>query len=132
MGSAGNTSACTLDRMDAEHITIKWEDGREESLSYISEEGSGEFRFYSNNTLRNLAMSCYSRAFEGMKRLSAAAVTNKDGTVTIRVYENQEDHNSAAWYTVDRRTGKGIDANTGEAVDLSVFDEDISSPNTEK
>ena len=45
MGSADSTSACTLEQTDAEHITIKWEDGREEVLSYISEEGSDEFQF---------------------------------------------------------------------------------------
>ena len=121
MGSANNTSACTLEQTDAEHITIKWEDGREESLSYISEEGSDKFQFYSNEALRNLAMSYYSRKSGGIKRMSAAAVTNEDGTVTIQVYENLNDRSSTAvWYTVDRRTGKDTDVNTGEAVDLSI------------
>lgn len=123
MGSANNTSACILEQTDAEHITIKWEDGREESLSYISEEGADKFQFYSNEALRNLAMSYYSRKSGGIKRLSAAAVINEDGMVTIQVYENQKDHNStSAWYNVDRRTGKGTDVNTGEDVDLSVLD----------
>lgn len=126
MGSADNTSACTLEQTDAEHITIKWEDGREEVLSYISEEGSDEFQFYSNDALCNLAMSYYSRVSGGINRMSAAAVTNEDGTVTIQVYENLNDHNStAAWYTVDRRTGKGTDVNTGEEVDLSIFEEEL-------
>lgn len=130
-GSADNTSACTLEQTDAEHITIKWEDGREESLSYISKESSDEFQFYSNDALRNLAMSYYSRKSGGMKRLSAAAITNEDGTVTIQVYENLDNHNStAAWYAVDRRTGKGTDANTGEEVDLSTFNELPSPKNT--
>lgn len=125
MGSADNTSACTLEETDAEHITIKWEDGREESLSYISKEGSNEFQFYSNDALCNLAMSYYSRVSGGIKRMSAAAVTNEDGTVTIQVYENLNDRNSTAvWYTVDRRTGKGTDVNTGEAVDLSISERD--------
>lgn len=126
MGSADNASACTLEQTDAEHITIKWEDGREEVLSYISEEGSDEFQFYSNDTLCNLAMSYYSRVSSGIKRMSAAAATNEDGTVTIQVYENLNDHNStAAWYTVDRRTGKGTDVNTGEKVDLSTSEEEL-------
>lgn len=126
MGSADDTSACTLEQTDAEHITIKWEDGREEVLSYISEKGSDEFQFYSNDALSNLAMSYYSRVSDGIKRLSAAAVTNEDGTVTIQVYENLNDHNStAAWYTVDRQTGKGTDVNTSEEVDLSTSEEGL-------
>lgn len=127
MGSADNTSACTLEQTDREHVIIKWDDGREESLTYISEETSEEFRFYSNDDLRTLAISCYARAAGGAESLDAAAADNEDGTVTIQVYENRGDHNSTAvWYSVDRRTGKGVDVNTGEAVDLSSFEEDVS------
>ena len=129
MGSADDISICTVEQTASESITLKWEDGREEVLTYVSEEGSNEFQFYSNDTLCTLAMGHYSRVSgNGIKRLSAAAVTNEDGSVTVQVYENLEDHNStAAWYTVDRRTGKGTDANTGEVVDLSTSEEDALS-----
>lgn len=128
MGSADDTSSCTLEQADAEHVTIRWEDGREESLSYLSEESSEEFHFYSDDALRSLAVSYYSRTAGGAGELDAAVLANEDGTVTVQVYENLKDHNStAAWYTVDRRSGKGTDVNTGEAVDLSAAEEDALS-----
>ena len=44
--------------------------------------------------------------------------TDNDGSVTIQVYENLGDHNStAAWYTVDRTTAAGTDAD-GHKVEL--------------
>lgn len=121
MGAVDISSSCTVEVTDAEHITLLWEDGSREDLAYVSPLGAGEFTFYSNNELCDLAIAYYAQASGAQaQNLTAGAVTNEDGTVTVQVYENLGDHNStAAWYTVDRFTGQGTDVNSGEAVDLS-------------
>lgn len=121
MGSSDNPASCTLQKTDSGQITVKWEDGREETLIFISEKGSDSFRFYSNDALCDLAINYYFRAGGETENITAAAVTNEDGSVTIQVFENLGDHNSTcAWYCVDRCTGKGTDLNTGEEVDFGV------------
>ena len=122
MASVDNNTPCTVEVTDAEHITLRWDDGAdftgETPLTY---QGPGEIDFYSNNELCDLAVAYYKQA-SGLdsENLTAGAATNDDGTVTVQVYENLGDHNStAAWYTVDRFTGQGTDMNSGEAVDLS-------------
>ena len=89
-------------------------------LTYVSDQSSDQFRFYSNQELCDLALTYYNERniAQDTQGLTAAAQTNEDGTVTIQVYENLGDHNStAAWYTVDRVTAQGTDGN-GQAVDL--------------
>ena len=106
---------------DAEHITLRWDSGETTHLTYVSNKGTGEFFFYTNMDLCNLAVNYYIQkgGFDA-ERLTAGAASNEDGTVTIQVYENLGDHNStAAWYTVDRVTARGTDGNTGEAVALA-------------
>ncbi len=121
MGSADTPAKGVLERTDAGQVTIRWEDGREELLIFLSAEGSDSFRFYSNDALCDLAVNFYSHTAGENETISAAAVTNEDGSVTIQVYENLGDHNSTcAWYNVDRYTAKGTDLNTGEAVDFNV------------
>ena len=111
MGGADSSSTCTVDR-DGETITLEWTDGTTERLTYISEQGSDSFQFYSNQELADMALAYYkeNNGAQENESLTSAAQTNDDGSVTIQVYENLGDHNStAAWYTVDRHTGAGTD-----------------------
>ena len=47
MGAADSSSPCTVSR-DGDTITLEWEDGTTEHLTYVSAQGSDAFRFYSN------------------------------------------------------------------------------------
>ena len=121
LGEADNQTPCAVQAADAGHLTLQWEGGGVETLDYVSPLGAEDFTFYSNDELCELALA-YSRRASGADSpdLTAGAAGNEDGTVTIQVYENLGGHNStAAWYTVDRFTGRGTDVNTGEAVDLT-------------
>ena len=122
MGGADSGRACTLsgDRASGP-LTLQWEDGGTEVLTYVSSLGSDQFVFYTDQQLCQLALEYYRAHGDGQDTdgLTAAAAANEDGTVTIQVYENLGDHNStAAWYTVDRTTARGTDA-AGQAVDLA-------------
>ena len=120
MGGADNTSTCTVSR-DGDTVTLKWADGTTEQLTYISEQGSDTFQFYSNQELADLALNFYKETNDAQdsQNLAAAAQTNDDGSVSIQVYENLGDHNStAAWYTVDRVSAAGTDG-SGHEVDLA-------------
>ena len=120
MGAADNSSVCTV-TLDGDAATLEWEDGTTEHLTYVSDQGSDDFRFYSNQELSDMAVAYYKEhnSSQDNNNLTAAAQTNDDGSVTIQVYENLGDHNStAAWYTVDRTTGIGTDA-SGSEVDLA-------------
>ena len=120
MGGADTSSSCTVSR-DGDVITLEWADGTTEQLTYVSDQGSDDFQFYSNRELSDMALTYYQAHNSGQdsSSLTAAAHTNDDGSVSIQVYENLGDHNStAAWYTVDRTTGAGTDASGGE-IDLS-------------
>ena len=119
MGAEDNVSACSM-RRAGERLTLRWADGMEETLIYVSDQGSDSFQFYSNRELAEMALTYYiaQNSAQDSGNLSAAAQTNDDGSVTIQVYENLGDHNSTAdWYTVDRITGTGTDA-LGCEIDL--------------
>lgn len=116
MGAADNSSVCTV-TLDGDAATLEWEDGTTEHLTYVSNQGSDSFQFYSNQELADMALTYYkdTNHEQGNGNLTSAAQTNDDGSVTIQVYENLGDHNStAAWYTVNRLTGAGTDANGAE------------------
>ena len=120
MGIAGNDFSCDITAGE-NTLTLRWEDGTTETLTYVSDQSSDQFHFYSNQELCDLALAYYQErsSAQDAEGLTAAAQTNEDGTVTIQVYENLGDHNStAAWYTVDRLTGQGTDA-AGAEIDLS-------------
>ena len=120
MGAADNTNSCTVSR-NGDTVTLEWADGATEHLTYVSEQGSDTFQFYSNQELAGLALSFYreNNGAQDNQTLTSAAQTNEDGSVSIQVYENLGDHNStAAWYTVDRITAAGTDSSGGE-VDLA-------------
>ena len=120
MGGADTSSSCTVSR-DGDVITLEWADGTTEQLTYVSDQGSDTFQFYSNQELADLALTYYKEhnGAQDNQNLTSAAQTNEDGSVSIQVYENLGDHNStAAWYTVDRMTAAGTD-DSGNAVDLA-------------
>ena len=118
MGAADNAASCTVSR-DGDTVTLVWADGTSEKLTYVSDQGSDTFQFYSNQELADLALNFYQENNQDSQNLASAAQTNEDGSVSIQVYENLGDHNStAAWYTVDRMTATGTDG-AGNAVDLA-------------
>lgn len=121
MGGAGEALTCAVERQGEDVMVFRWGDGTEETLRYISEEGSDTFRFYSNQDLESMALSYYGKTTgEPTDELMAEAVTGEDGKVHIQVYRNLGDHNStAAWYTVERTTGAGTDDNMGTQVNLA-------------
>ena len=120
LGAADNTSSCTVSR-NGDTVTLEWADGATEHLTYVSEQGSDTFQFYSNQELADLALRFYqeNNSAQDNQNLTSAAQTNEDGSVSIQVYENLGDHNStAAWYTVDRLTAAGTDG-SGQEVALA-------------
>lgn len=121
MGSADNTQVCAIQNQGEQALTLVWEDGSKEELSYVSDQGAEDFQFYSNHDLCQMALRlCAQENGVEEDSLEVAAVTNEDGSVSIQVYQNLGDHNStAAWYTVDRFTAQGRNDSTGEPVDLS-------------
>lgn len=119
MGAADAASSCTVSR-SGDTVTLKWADGSTEQLTYVSDQGSDTFQFYSNQELADLALDYYqeNNPAQDSQNLTSAAQTQEDGSVSIQVYENLGDHNStAAWYTVDRVTAAGTDG-SGSEVDL--------------
>lgn len=119
IGGAGSSSKCTVSR-DEDSITLEWADGVKEQLSFVSELGSDEFKFYTNDELASMALSYYkSNSGEPSDGLLSAAEANADGSVTVQIYRSLGDHNSTAeWYTLDRITASGTDS-AGNAVDLA-------------
>ena len=120
MGGADNSSSCTVSR-EGDRITLEWADGTTEHLSYVSSLGSNAFQFYSNQELADMALTYYKEnsGAQDNQNLTSAAQTQEDGSVSIQVYENLDDHNSTAeWYTVDRITAAGTDS-SGNEVDLT-------------
>lgn len=72
----------------------------------------------SDEDLAELALWYYEAQYD-YKPGSAGVQDNGDGTVSIQLYDNLDDHNSTcAWYTIDRLTLQGTDDNTGETIDL--------------
>ena len=119
MGGEGNETKCTVTR-DGDALTLAWDGGVSENLSYVSDKGSDEFTFYSNRDIADMALAYY-RAHNSSgdgDNLTSAAETNADGSVSVQVYTNLGDHNSTAeWYTIDRNTATGTDS-SGNEIDL--------------
>ena len=55
MGSADNSFRCSVSA-DGDAIVLEWESGRVEHLSYVSEQGSDSFQFFSNGELTVMAL----------------------------------------------------------------------------
>lgn len=102
-------------------MTLEWEDQITETLVYVSGQGVEDFSFYTYEELCQMALEDYkSKNDPSDTSLMAAAGENGDGTVTVQIYQNLSGHNStAAWYSVDRMTGVGINVSSGEPVELS-------------
>ncbi len=76
--------------------------------------------FYTDDELCQMALDYYTAKYDMGDELVAVADVSEDGTVIIQLYQNLGDHNStAAWYQIDRITGKGKNMSTGDPVDLT-------------
>ena len=119
MGGEGDETKCAVTR-DGDALTLAWDGGVSETLSYVSDKGSDESTFYSNRDIADMALAYY-RAHNSSgdgDNLTSAAETNADGSVSVQVYTNLGDHNSTAeWYTIDRNTATGTDS-SGNEIDL--------------
>lgn len=123
MGSADMSTIGKLEKTDDTHFTITWEDGCVENMTYVSDKGYTDFKFYTNEELCRRAVAYYTKT-TGEEAPQTAADTDPE-TVSIQLYINTGDHNSnCAWYQVNRQTGTGTDANSGDTVDLSSFAEE--------
>ncbi len=74
---------------------------------------------YSDQELCNMALDYYE--FHNAYRPGKAEIDGQDGNkVTIHLYDDMGDHTAtAAWYEIDRTTGKGTDTIFGNTVDLT-------------
>lgn len=123
MGAEDAVVKGTLTKSDDTHASIVWEreTENEETMRFISDRGSEDFRFYTNEDLCRMAAAYYIKT-TGEDAPQAAADTDPE-TVSIQLYRNAGDHNSTcAWYQVNRQTAKGTDVNTGAEIDLSASD----------
>lgn len=120
MGSADAKQQGVLSITDDTAAAITWEDGREESMTFVSEQGSDAFHFFSNEELCAMATAYYKET-TGEAAPQAAADLEFE-TVTIQLYHNLGDHNSTcAWYQVNRITGKGTDVNSGQEINFADY-----------
>ena len=108
-----------VEQTDEDNVTLKWDEGTEEKLSYISNDNADTFKFYTNDELCEMALAYYkTTTTEDTTGMMAAAETSKDGKVLIQIFSNNGDHNSTAdWYTVDRITAEGTNI-AEENIDL--------------
>ncbi len=122
----GTDKKATVTRDGENTITIKWENGEAEKLSYISKNIGDKFSYYSDVELCDLAMN-YHEAHRGNDdpetaeaAEAAEAETNlEDGSVVITLYGAHGGYGvPIATYTVNRITGKGTGRN-GSIIDLS-------------
>lgn len=98
----------------------KDDDGSTDTLVYVSE--SPDLKFYTNQELANIAQYYYMANNDGYVPEASGIQTNDDGTVTIQLYDQLEDHNStAAWYTIDRVTLIGTDEIAQTQIDFSEY-----------
>lgn len=119
MGAADNNTVFGISEMGEDSVTLTASDGTEDTLIFVCEGDSNTFIFYPNEDLKTMALEYYATK-TGYTPQSAAAQNNPDGTVTIQLYDNLEDHNStSAWYTIDPVTLIGTDDMTGETIDLN-------------
>lgn len=118
MGSADTVEKAEWSAADDTHATLIWADGREASMTFVCAEGSDAFQFFSNEELCAMAIAYYTETTGEAAPEAAADLGGQ--TVTIQLYNNLGDHNSTcAWYQVSRQTGKGVDINSGQEIDLA-------------
>lgn len=110
-GAADNASPAVLMQSDENNALLKWDEGVQETLTYVSDASSETFTFYTNDELCDLAISHYIKeSGSDADNLAVTAQTNEDGTVTIHLFSDMETHTATIdWYTVDRTTAVGTD-----------------------
>ncbi len=107
-------------------MTLNWEDGSTETLSYISKNIGDKFSFYTDVELCRLAMDYYEAHGDevdpekGESVEAAEAATNpEDGSVLVSLYGAHGGYEEPLiTYTVNRITGKGTGRN-GTKIDLN-------------
>ena len=109
----GENDSVILDVLsgDLSVFDFRTADGLEFNLRYFSESMPDEIlgNFYSNPKLCEIALDYYEKN-HGCRPTSCDAENNADGTVTLHLYDNMEDHIATlAWYTVDRTSCAGTD-----------------------
>ncbi len=85
--------------------------GLEFNLTHFSDAMPDEIlgSFYSNPQLCDIALDYYEKNHD-YRPTSCDAENNADGTVTLHLYDNMDDHIATlAWYTVDRTSCVGTD-----------------------
>ena len=116
MGAADNTNSCTVSR-NGDTVTLEWADGATEHLTYVSEQGSDTFQFYSNQELADLALRFYqeNNSAQDNQNLTSAAQTNEDGSVTIQLAFRSiyNVYNILAAYAACRECGVAADTAAG-------------------
>ncbi len=109
----GENDSVVLDVIsgDLSVFDIKTADGLEMNFTYFSKAMPDEIlgSFHSNPQLCELALDYYEKN-NGYRPTSCDAENNADGSVTLHLYDNMEDHIATlAWYTVDRTNCSGTD-----------------------
>lgn len=134
-GGTDTGKTCTFVWIDEDMVSIKWDDGKIESLTYLRDQGTEELHFYSNEELCTMALDHYEEK-TGYRPSMAGAVINLDEMIAIQLYDLVDDHISTSdWYTVDRYTAEGYNdlsepiALAGSAAEENVPGETI--PETE-
>lgn len=121
MGAADNNSVFALSDVSEDSFTLTTDDGQTDTLVYICEGDDNTFRFYTDEELQQIALNYY-QALTGYAPQYSGVKSNNDGTATIQLFDQVDDHNStSAWYTIDRVTLKGTDDMLNEEVDMSEF-----------
>ncbi len=78
-----------------------------------------EKKTYSDSELCKMALDHYEKESGYRPGIGEVDSTNGD-MVTIHLYDDEGDHTAtAAWYEIDRKTGKGTDTINGTPVDLT-------------
>ena len=118
-GKDENAVPAVVEQDKEDEVLIKWQEGTQETLTYLSSDTADTFVFYTDEKLCEMALSFYKKSTnEDTSALQAAAKTEEDGMVSIQLYTNLEDHNSTAqWYKVSRLTATGT-YGSGKEVDL--------------
>lgn len=118
IGAADDVTNAKIYWMDSEHAQISWEDGAFETLTRLPDDPREEFRFYSNEVLRERALSVYEQK-NGFRPEEARIWYNYDEMISIQIMDKVDDHEfTCDWYTIDRFTGVGTNL-LGERINLS-------------
>ena len=109
--------------VSADFNELEYDNGYTESWSYLSDTTAADLKFFCNNELTEMARQHYNGNHK--KTSDYTEVSYDNGLVSIRLYDNIEDHKLLETYTVDQFSGKGKDS-TGAEFDLSGIDLDAN------